>query len=62
MSMSTWEVKQWEKYYDALGFCLNCGEWFFYPCKATCDRDDERLNERVICGDCLRPTCTGCGR
>jgi hypothetical protein len=22
--------------------------------------NDNRLNERVICGDCLRPDCAGC--
>lgn len=62
MSTEQLEDALWKKHYNADGYCLNCGEWFYHAHQPTCPWSDERLNERVICGDCLRPSCRGCGR
>lgn len=65
MGLSRQEIAVWEKYgarYDAENQCLNCGESFYAPHQPACKWSDDtaRLNERVTCGDCLRPSCAGC--
>jgi hypothetical protein len=65
MGFSNQELAVWNQvgaHYDNENLCKDCGESFYSPHQPACIWSDDTacLNERVTCGDCLRPSCAGC--